>query len=121
MIQLFSLPNRNYVNETLDSGNILLSEWVDMPTCGGILLRLEIIAIDPGEQVTFAYTMFNGADFRGGETIIYTAPAKEQVNFGRGDFDNSTIIRLVLTITGRVRLAGTAYSVAQGEDVPEWL
>lgn len=121
MIQLFNLPNRNYNDETLDSGDLLLSEWVDVPTCGGILLRLEIIAIDPGEQVIFSYTMHNGSELRGRQTSIFTDQTRFQIGFGRSDFDQSTIIRLVLVVVGRVRLTGTAYSIIQGEDVPEWL
>lgn len=119
MDQLFAIPSRVYVNEVYDQTE-LLSDWVDVATCGGILGRLEIENIDAGESVAVAYEMYNGAEFMGGSGASWDQVGFYQFGFGRGDFDNTTSVRIIATVTGSVRLNAQVYSVAQGEDVPEW-
>jgi hypothetical protein len=120
MIEIYSIPSRNYVDQTLTSGPVLLSDWVDVSTCGDILIRWQIEQIDPGEQVIFTYAMYNGAVYQGGRTINFTTVGYHQIGFGRGDFDTTTIVYLTLQVVGRVRMNAKAYSVAKGEAVPIW-
>jgi hypothetical protein len=121
MIQLFAMPSRQYVNETFHA-NVFLSDWVDVSTCGGILVRFEIESgLDIGESVIFTHSLFNSGVYMGGATRTFTANGRYEVGFGRGDFDNTTTVDLTLQVIGRLRANAVAYSIAKGEDVLEWL
>jgi hypothetical protein len=118
MIELFSVPTRNYNNRNFDTTR-LLSSLVDVQACGGLLLRLEIISITG--QITISYEIRNGNTYEGGAVHTVSQVGKHQIGFGRGDFDSSTTITVSIVLSGNARLGAILYSVAQGEDVLEWL
>lgn len=121
MITLYTLSSRQLNNTTFAIGPVLLSQFVDVQTCGGILVRFEIESMNVGASIVLTYTIRNGAEYKGGASTTYRAVGKHEVGFGRGDFDDTTTIEATVQFIGRSRVNGVIYSVAKGEDVLEWL
>jgi len=119
MITLHTFPSKNYVNKTFNTVNLNLASFVDVPTCGGILVRLEIESING--QFIITDSMDKPGTYLGGSTNTYTQIGRYELGFGRGDFDDSTTISISVQIIGTARINATIYSVAKGEGVLEWL
>lgn len=121
MIELIALNSRQFNNQTFDLGPELLSDHVDVSTCGGLLLRLEVESMNPGASITLNYQLHNGAIFMGGSTTEIIEANRYEISIGRSDMDNSTTITASVVFTGRSRINAILYSMAKGEDIPEWL
>lgn len=61
METLYSTPVRNRNNDTLSTGDLLLSDFVTVATLGDIRLRLQIDSIDPDSTVQIFTEWRNGA------------------------------------------------------------
>ncbi len=121
METIFAVPMRNNNNNLLDSGLVLLSDWVIVAEIGGIRLRIDCVSIDGGAEILLNYTLFNNSSPTGGGSNSIDVIRKYDMEFGRSDFDNTTEVRCTIETIGSARFSIEALSVAIGEDVPEWV
>lgn len=120
MITLFTLNSRQFNNQTFTLGPVLLSDFVDVPTCGGLLLRFEAESINNGASIVIEYQLHNGGIFMGGSTTVCTLPGRYEIGIGREDMDNTTTISATVQFIGRSRVNAILYSTAKGEGIEPW-
>ena len=119
MITLVTISSRNLNNASLNFGPVVLAQYVDLPTCGGILLRFEVESLSG--SITITYAIKKDGVTVGSAVAVITAPGRAEIGFMRGDLDNTSTVEATVVVVGRSRVNGVLYSVVQGEDVLEWL
>jgi hypothetical protein len=116
---LYRQNSRQLTNTTLEFGPVLLSQIIDVSTCGDIRIHLEIESMNPGASIICTYSMMNGAEYMGGSPLTYNLPGRYEMGFSRSDFDNTTSVEATVQFIGRSRINATIYNVKKGEFVPE--
>ncbi len=121
MITLATLSSRQFNNQTFTLGPVLLSSLVDVPTCGGLLLRFEVESINSGASFTIIYQLHKGAELMGDSTTMVNTVGRYETTIGRSDMDYTTTITATVQFTGRSRVNAVLYSIAKGGGIDLWL
>jgi hypothetical protein len=120
MDTLYSSSVRNRNDTSLSTGDLLLSDFVNVVTLGEVRLRLEIASIDSGAEVQISVDWRNGGLILGSFSRTRNAVGYYEFGISRGDADDTTIFDASISFIGRCRAGFWVYAVTQGEDVLPW-
>lgn len=121
MIEIFSVPSRQYNNRTFTTNLARLSQHVAMPDFWFVLCRLEITAVNPGAVLTVHYEMRSGGGvILGDSTNEFRTIGRREIAFSRSDLDDLSNISLFVNLAGRMNLSAGLYVAEHGEDILPW-
>jgi hypothetical protein len=118
---LYSRNARNYSNTTIQTGTVLVSNFVDPASLADYRVRIEILNVSSGGSLTVSYTIGHSGNADGAETVVFNTVGKHMMGFNRGDVDSTTTISVNAAVAGTVRLFVEVWAMAKGEDYLEWL
>lgn len=118
---IYSRNARNYSNTTIETGLLVISNFVNPNVVNDFRVRVEVLNLSSGARMTVTYVIGHSGGSDGASTLVFDTLGKYDIGFVRGDLDSTSTIKATIVVTGTIRLSVEVWYVGKGEDYLEWL